>query len=127
MNRNEEITRLRPDLSAELSTNGDEIMAYFNLTVMPVLKLQSPVLLKFLQQWAQRKSKHFELYKTTEKIRFVKVLLRENDLVHQAVLGIVHGALTTDECQYLFKHSDVLEKKIMKQVEGMVESNAVAI
>ena len=125
MDRNEEITRIRPNRNGTSAPKGAK--EFYDHTLKSVIQMQAPVLLSFLKRYAYRKSKHFSLYKTTEKVRFLKVLLRENELVHQSLYGIVHGVLTTDEIDFFFDHIESLEKAVLRDVEALIEKNTVML
>lgn len=125
MDRNETIKSLRPERNGSQRVNGDETTAYYNEVVLPIIEMQRTVILAFLQRWATRKSKHFELYKNAEKVRFLKVLIRENELINQGLIGLIHGVMTPAEIDTFFAHYDALEKKVMREVESLVDQYAV--
>jgi hypothetical protein len=126
MDRNEEMTRIRPNLNG-IPKTADEAQLFFSHTLKPVLKLQTPVLLAYMKGFAERKSKHFSIYKTAEKVRFLKVLLRENDRLHQGIYGILNGVMTLTEVEQFNGLSEKLERIVMREVEAVVEKNTVML
>ena len=109
-----ELIKLRPKLNLEVK-DSNEMEAFQNTTLRPILKLQHDTTFKLLQQ-----STHYK--KAIQKVdqsntdglnEFIKKYISTNNRLRQMILGTIIGMMTQAELEFYSNHNSEVNKRIL--------------
>ena len=115
------IEQIRPNLQLDISKSSDQ-ERFQNLTLRPILKLQSPLIVTHFREYVKKFNPRFNAWgQQAQKDYIRETILKDvglkNDLVTFAV-----GLLTMEEYTYYVAHRYALRKRIATMLISRLQS-----
>tara|TARA_B110000444_G_scaffold45010_1_gene40937 strand:- start:4824 stop:5216 length:393 start_codon:yes stop_codon:yes gene_type:complete len=117
MKRSELVMALRPiieNLDFDKTPLKEEL--FQNEVLRPILKFQNPLIIDFfIHQCILYKSLYFRL-EIDEKKQYINQLLLKNQNVRNTYIGILVGAMTSDEFKIYLSNKNHFNKRILDMI-----------
>tara|TARA_B110000858_G_C17355986_1_gene273171 strand:+ start:112 stop:504 length:393 start_codon:yes stop_codon:yes gene_type:complete len=117
MKRSELVMALRPiieNLDFDKTPLKEEL--FQNEVLRPILKFQNPLIIDFfIHQCILYKSLYFRL-EIDEKTQYINQLLLKNQNVRNTYIGILVGAMTSDEFKIYLSNKNHFNKRILDMI-----------
>ena len=117
MKRSELVMALRPiieNLDFDKTPPKEEL--FQNEVLRPILKFQNPLIIDFfIHQCILYKSLYFRL-EIDEKKQYINQLLLKNQNVRNTYIGILVGAMTSDEFKIYLSNKNHFNKRILDMI-----------
>ena len=113
--RDELVAQIRPELALDV-TKSTEQERFQNLTLRPILKLQSPLMVEHFKAYLHQCSPRFNAWgQDAQKAHIREVILKDVGLKNDMVTFAV-GMLTMDEYRFYHSNRYQLKKRIVQMV-----------
>jgi hypothetical protein len=117
MNRDIDVMSLRPLIdSIDMSKEMNENASFQNLTIRPILKLQSDVLVAIFKGHIHNKSIDFAKMPLNERTIFITNAVQKDLTLRNVLIGATIGLMTIDEISVYYENEAEFRNRIVKMI-----------
>ena len=110
--RDARLVELRPALSISTETSG-ALDVFQTQTLRPILTLQNPVLLTLVTVYLKKYCPRFAGLSRTDKMVYVRDLLKRNARPKNMLVGMVAGHFTEDEFAFFVEQEPEIRRRLI--------------
>ena len=125
--RDRRLSALRPAVSANLEGVSSDIEAFLHGTLRPVLKLQNDTLLALVAHDARKRVPGLAAFAPDDRERRLVQMLQKDSRLKRMLLGVVLGALRSDELAFALAHEAEVRRRIVALLVERVRSQSDAV
>ncbi|WP_224490473.1 glyoxalase [Robertkochia flava] len=115
--RKESLLNLRPEVpNAMIYDNMSKDERFQNITLRPVIKLQSELLTEAFKNYANKHKGVFYTLSLPKKMRYIENAVQKDIKFRNSLKGIIIGQFTVEEFLAYTDNSSALNKRMMKIV-----------
>lgn len=122
--RQHDLRRIRPEiLSAQINDNTGSDERFQNLTIRPIVKLQSPLIVEVFKNYI---IKHKGVYcdlSLEKRMDYIENTVQRDMKFRNALKGMIIGLFTIEEYKLYIQNSSALNKRMMSIVKERLLSN----
>ncbi len=129
MNRDNQLTSLRPNITANIEENPENSPGHFqNATLRPILKLQNELLLQMFKHYLQKSKGSFFQLSAPKQLEFIANSIRSDLRFRNMLTGTIIGHFTekewevfaTQEQEITRRIADMLIKRFSDQIDTLL-------
>ncbi len=127
--RDNELTRLRPAIEANIDENPENSAGHFqNATLRPILKLQNELLLQVFKHYLQKSKGSFFQLAPPKQLEFIGNSIRSDLRFRNMLTGLIVGHFTEQEWEVFAsmepeltrRIADLLIQRLSDQVDKLI-------
>ncbi len=112
----------RPAVNADPELASNDLEAFLHRTLRPVLKLQNDVILALVAADIAKRVPGFASFALEDQRDRLGTTLRSDSRLKRVLLGVVWGALTSEELTFALEH----ESEVRRRVAALLTERVVS-
>ncbi|MCF8248247.1 MAG: hypothetical protein K9J37_23640 [Saprospiraceae bacterium] len=113
MNRDNRLTSLRPDITANIEENPENSPGHFqNATLRPILKVQNELLLQIFKHYLQKSKGSFFQLPAPKQLEFIGNSIRSDLRFRNMLTGTIIGHFTEQEWEVFAPQEQEITRRI---------------
>lgn len=125
--RDRAVLEARPGVDATPDLAATALEAFLHRTLRPVLKLQNDVILALVANDVAKRVPGFASFALEDQRARLGAMLRTDSRLKRVLLGVVWGALTTDELAFALEAESEVRRRVVALVAERVVSQTEAV
>ena len=121
--RPNDIIKIRPVLNLKKSSQITDEESFQNVTLRPIIKLQSPVLIETYRNYIIKHKNVFYELSNEKKLDYIENSINKNQKFRNLLKGMIIGLFTIEEYHIYKKNSSSLNKRMMNIVLKRLQDN----
>jgi hypothetical protein len=125
--RDAALLALRPPVNADPDAASTDLERFLHATLRPVLKLQNDILLALAAREVSKRVPGLRAMAPDDRRARIAQTLAGDSRLKRTLVGVVYGALTSDELAFALGHEAEVRRRIVALLVERVESQADAV
>ena len=121
--RPNDIIKIRPVLNLKKSSQITDEESFQNVTLRPIIKLQSPVLIETYRNYIIKHKNVFYELSNEKKLDYIENSINKNQKFRNLLKGMIIGLFTIEEYHIYKKNSSSLNKRMMNIILKRLQDN----
>ena len=121
--RPNDIIKIRPVLNLKKSSQITDEESFQNVTLRPIIKLQSPVLIETYRNYIIKHKNVFYELSNEKKLDYIENSINKNQKFRNLLKGMIVGLFTINEYDAYRKNSSSLNKRMMNIILKRLQDN----
>ncbi len=124
--RENDLVKARPQISPKsISANMSYDERFQNMTLRPVIKLQSPLLIAAFRNYIKKHKNVFHGLSTEKRLLYIENAIQKDMKFRNSLKGMVIGQFTLEEYDLYITNSSSLNKRMMNIVTERLKDHVL--
>jgi len=126
--RENDLVKARPQISPKsISENMSNDERFQNVTLRPVIKLQSPLLIAAFRNYIKKHKNVFHGLSMEKRLLYIENAIQRDMKFRNSLKGMIIGQFTLEEYHLYIENSSSLNKRMMKIVTERMKDHVLLL